>query len=371
MNQHAKRRHQAMGRTIRVREESRVVAVAPKPTLAPVEGEFSVTIDAELAGERLDRALAHAVETAGLALSRTRIKALLEEGRVTLDGARASDAGGKLREGQRLVVDVPPPTPAEPEGEDIPLAIVFEDDHLIVLDKPAGLVVHPAAGHESGTLVNALIAHCGDSLSGIGGVKRPGIVHRLDKDTSGLLVVAKSDAAHQGLAALFADHGRNLSLTREYRALVWGAPERPSGTVEANLGRHATHREKIAVVSEERGREAITHWRREETFGADKHGAPLASLIACALETGRTHQIRVHMAHIGHPVMGDPLYATGFKTKATQLPPKAQSALAKLGRQALHAAILGFAHPITGSELMFESKLPADLAALAKALRGA
>jgi 23S rRNA pseudouridine1911/1915/1917 synthase len=371
MNQHAKRRHQAMGRHLQEREDARAPRPAPKPILPTLEGAFETQVDAALAGERLDRGLARAVEAAGLALSRTRIKALIDEGRVQLDGAAAADAGARLREGQNLRIDVPAAAPAEPVGEDMPLTIVFEDAHLIVLDKPAGLVVHPAAGHETGTLVNALIAHCGDSLSGIGGVKRPGIVHRLDKDTSGLLVVAKTNAAHQGLAMLFADHGRNLSLTREYCALLWGAPERPSGTIDANLGRHATHREKIAVVSEERGREAITHWRREETFGADKHGAPLASLIACALETGRTHQIRVHMAHIGHPVMGDPLYATGFRTKAAQLPPKAQSALAKLGRQALHAAILGFAHPITGEELMFESKPPADMTALMKALRGA
>lgn len=370
MNQHAKRRHQALGRHAQEREDARARPFAPKPPAPPLEGAFETSVDAALAGERLDRGLARAVEAAGLALSRTRVKALIEDGRVRLDGAPAGDAGAKLREGQTLRIDVPPAALAEPAGEDIPLAIVFEDAHLIVLDKPAGLVVHPAAGHESGTLVNALIAHCGDSLSGIGGVRRPGIVHRLDKDTSGLLVVAKTDAAHQGLAALFADHGRNLSLTREYRALVWGAPERPSGTVAAPLGRHATHREKIAVVSEDRGREAITHWRREETFGADRHGAPLASLIACALETGRTHQIRVHMAHLGHPVTGDPLYATGFKTKAAQLPPEAQSALAKLGRQALHAAVLGFAHPITGEELIFESKPPADMTALMKALRG-
>ena len=369
MNQYAKRRQQ-MG-YIREEAEAPQPAPAPRaPALAAIEGPFAVEVEPEMAGERLDRALARAAEAAGFALSRTRIKALIEDGRVTIDGKAADDAGTKLRAGQSLVVDVPAAAPAEPVGEDIPLEIVFEDDHLIVLNKPAGLVVHPAAGHESGTLVNALIAHCGDSLSGIGGVKRPGIVHRLDKDTSGLLVVAKSDAAHQGLAALFADHGRTLSLTRQYRALVWGAPERASGTVEANLGRHATHREKIAVVSEERGREAITHWRREEMFGADKNGLPIASLITCQLETGRTHQIRVHMAHIGHPVVGDPLYATGFKTKVGQLAPKAQSLLAKLGRQALHAAVLGFAHPITGEELMFESKLPADMAALMKALRG-
>ena len=210
MNQHAKRRHQAMGRYIQEREDARAPRPAPKPILPTLEGAFETQVDATLAGERLDRGLARAVEAAGLALSRTRIKALIDEGRVQLDGAAADDAGAKLREGQNLRIDVPAAAPAEPLGEDMPLTILFEDAHLIVLDKPAGLVVHPAAGHETGTLVNALIAHCGDSLSGIGGVKRPGIVHRLDKDTSGLLVVAKTNAAHQGLAMLFADHGRNL-----------------------------------------------------------------------------------------------------------------------------------------------------------------
>ena len=185
-----------------------------------------------------------------------------------------------------------------------------------MLDKPAGLVVHPAAGHEDGTLVNALIAHCGESLSGIGGVRRPGIVHRLDKDTSGLLVVAKTDAAHQGLSALFADHGRTGSLVREYHALVWGAPSMRNGTVDAPLGRHPRQREKMAVVPPERGRHAVTHWRLEERFGP-------ASLISCRLETGRTHQIRVHLAHIGHPILGDSVYGAGFKSKAAQLSERA------------------------------------------------
>ncbi len=200
-----------------------------------------------------------------------------------------------MAEGAKIVVVAPPAEESDLVGEDVALDIVFEDDHLIVLNKPAGLVVHPAPGHASGTLVNALIRHCGASLSGIGGVKRPGIVHRLDKDTSGLIVVAKTDAAHQGLAALFADHGRTGSLVREYRALVWGAFDGKAGVVDAPLGRHPRHREKMAVVAPGRGREAITHWRRR--------GRPLgpASLIACRLETGRTHQIRVHLAHIGHP----------------------------------------------------------------------
>jgi 23S rRNA pseudouridine1911/1915/1917 synthase len=247
------------------------------------------------------------------------------------------------------------------------LRIVYEDDDLIVIDKPAGLVVHPAAGHDSGTLVNALIAHCGDSLSGIGGVKRPGIVHRLDKDTSGLLVIAKNDRAHQGLAAQFADHGRSGPLERAYLALVWGIPERQRGTVEAPLARSQHNREKIAVVGEERGRYAITHYELIEALPAAE---PVASLVRCELETGRTHQIRVHMAHIGHPLLGDLVYGAGYKTKANRLTQARQAALKALGRQALHAAVLGFEHPRTGAFLRFESPLPADMTALLESLRG-
>jgi 23S rRNA pseudouridine1911/1915/1917 synthase len=312
-------------------------------------------------GARLDRYLAERPELQEAHLSRSRIKALIEEGRVTLRGATASDPSKKLAEGDEIVVEVPPPAPAEPLAEDIALDIVHEDDHLIVIDKPAGLVVHPASGHETGTLVNALIAHCGESLSGVGGVKKPGIVHRIDKDTTGLLVVAKTDAAHHGLSKLFADHGRTLSLTREYLAFVWGVPDRAHGTIETYLGRHSIQREKMAVVSEARGREAITHWEKVADYG-------LASLIRCQLETGRTHQIRVHLAHIGHPLIGDATYGSGFKTKVAKLPEAARAAVEKLGRQALHAATLGFEHPITREELMFESELPEDLAALQAAL---
>ncbi|MDJ0449163.1 RluA family pseudouridine synthase [Methylocystis sp. JR02] len=312
-------------------------------------------------GARLDRFLAERPELVEAHLSRSRIKALIEEGRVSLRGAAVSDPAKKLLAGDAVTLDVPPPTPAEPQAEDIALNVVHEDAHLIVIDKPAGLVVHPASGHESGTLVNALIAHCGESLSGVGGVKKPGIVHRIDKDTTGLLVVAKTDAAHHGLSALFADHGRTLSLTREYLAFVWGVPDRAHGTIETNLGRHSIQRERMAVVPESRGREAITHWEKIADYG-------VASLIRCQLETGRTHQIRVHMAHIGHPLIGDSTYGAGFKTKVAKLPEAARAAVEKLGRQALHAATLGFEHPITGEEMMFESELPEDLAALMAAL---
>ncbi|MCI4677556.1 RluA family pseudouridine synthase [Rhodoblastus acidophilus] len=331
--------------------------------------KIQIVVEDDGAGQRLDHYLAARPELGAMSISRTRIKGLIESGLVWLDEAPALIPKTKMRAGQIVEIEVPEAAPAEPKAEKIPLDICFEDEFLIVLDKPAGLVVHPGAGHETGTLVNALIAHCGDSLSGIGGVKRPGIVHRLDKDTSGLLVVAKTDAAHQGLSKLFADHGRTLPLTREYLAICWGAPERTSGTIDAPLGRHAIQREKMAVVSEERGREAVTHWRLLEKFGADREGRPVASLIACALETGRTHQIRVHLSSIGHPLLGDEVYGAGFKTKANQLSLKAQQALAALDRQALHARALGFEHPITGEDLLFESDPPADFAALVEALR--
>ncbi len=322
---------------------------------------FDFTVAPEEAGTRLDRFLAEREEIAAAALSRTRVKALIEEGRATINGRPTTDASRRLAPEEAVSLIVPPPEPAEPKGENIALNIVYEDPHLLVIDKPAGLVVHPASGHETGTLVNALIAHCGESLSGIGGVKKPGIVHRIDKDTTGLLVVAKTDAAHMGLSRLFADHGRKLHLVREYEAFVWGAPDRAHGVVEAPIGRHAIHRERMAVVSPARGREAITHWETLENYG-------VASRLACQLETGRTHQIRVHMAHLGHPLIGDSVYGAGFKTKTALLGDEAKAAVESLGRQALHAATLGFEHPVTGEELMFESPLPADLERLAAAL---
>ncbi|MCC0005363.1 MAG: RluA family pseudouridine synthase [Methylobacteriaceae bacterium] len=333
---------------------------------SPVRHVFEVAPDH--AGQRLDRFLAERPELVETHISRTRVKALVEEGRVAIDGAPARAVSAKVAAGATVAVEIPPAAPAEPAPENIPLNVVFEDDHLIVIDKPAGLVVHPAAGHESGTLVNALIAHCGASLSGIGGVKRPGIVHRLDKDTSGLLVVAKTDRAHRKLTALFADHGRSMPFLREYLAIVWGAPDRKTGFVDAAIGRHQTQREKMTVVHGDKGKAAVTHWRVLETFGADKTGKPVASLVACQLETGRTHQIRVHMAHIGHPLVGDPAYATGFRTKEKLLPEAARAAIAALGRQALHAARLEFPHPVSGDDLAFESPAPADFAKVLAAL---
>jgi len=320
----------------------------------------TVTIPAEADGSRLDRALAAQVPS----LSRSRLKALILSGQVAVEGRTVSDPSAQVKSGQHVTVDLPPPEPAKPQGEAIPLSIVYEDDALIVIDKPAGLVVHPAAGHATGTLVNALIAHCGDSLSGIGGVKRPGIVHRLDKDTTGLMVVAKTDRAHRRLSAQFAEK-REGPLQRGYLAFVWGAPNRPHGIVDAPLDRHPHARDKRAV--REGGREAVTHWQTLERYtGVD--GKPVAALLACELETGRTHQVRVHLAHIGHPIMGDETYSTGFKTKAARLAPQARDALADLHRQALHAEHLAFEHPDTGELLDFHAPLPADLERLHAAL---
>jgi 23S rRNA pseudouridine1911/1915/1917 synthase len=334
---------------------------APHVSAAP-SGPLAFEVAAAAGGQRLDRYLSSMAVETGLSLSRTRLKALIEAGEVSLNGAPERDPATKVAAGDRVGLRIPEPEPSALEGEDIKLDIVFEDDHLLVLDKPAGLVVHPAAGHAKGTLVHALIAHCGDSLSGIGGVKRPGIVHRLDKDTSGLLVVAKTDAAHQGLAELFADHGRSGSLVREYIALVWGAMGRKTGTIDAPIARHPHQREKMAIAAEGRGRAAVTHWRVDEEFRS-------ASLIACRLETGRTHQIRVHLAHVGHPLLGDAVYGAGFKSKASQLTDAARAALADLDRQALHAAKLGFVHPVTGEALAFESPPPEKFARLIKRLR--
>jgi len=325
---------------------------------------LNITVGGDEGSARLDRVLA--VHCG--ALSRSRLKALILAGHARVGAATVRDPAYHVAAGETITIAVPPPEPAEPAAEAIPLAIVYEDDDIVVIDKPAGLVVHPAAGHAHGTLVNALIAHCGDSLSGIGGVGRPGIVHRLDKDTTGLMVVAKTDRAHAALTRQFADHGRTGPLRRGYLAFVWGVPGRPRGTIEAPIDRHPHARERMAV--REGGREAITHWETLETFAAPD-GQPVAALIACTLDTGRTHQIRVHLAHIGHPLMGDTVYGPGFKTKAARLGPKARAALDALGRQALHACLLTLEHPGTGEVMSWQAPLPADLAGLEGALKAA
>ncbi len=311
---------------------------------------ISVTLD-EPAG-RVDRVLAERLPE----LSRARIQALIAAGAVSRDGAPVADASARALAGT-YAITVPPPVAAIPAPEAIPLAVLFEDEHLIVVDKPAGMAAHPAPGSQTGTLVNALLAHCGASLSGIGGVARPGIVHRLDKDTSGVMVAAKTDAAHRGLSALFAAH----DLDREYVALTRGAPGAIAGKVEGRIGRSPNDRKKMAVLRAG-GREALTRYRVEHTFGPA--AKPLAARLSCRLETGRTHQIRVHLASIGAPVLGDPLYGAG----APAAPVKAAIAEAGLTRQALHAALLGFRHPVTGQALSFRTPPPADMARLETAL---
>src|SRR5882724_7895941 len=293
-------------------------------------GRLQVTVVGDEGSVRLDRVLAAREPS----LSRSRLKGLILAGSVSVGTTAIRDPAYHVAKGDTITIDVPEAVAAEPEAEDIALDIVYEDSDIIVIDKPKGLVVHPAAGHASGTLVNALIAHCGTSLSGIGGVRRPGIVHRLDKDTTGLMVVAKTDRAHASLTRQFADHGRTGAMRRGYLAFVWGAPDRPRGTIDKPLGRHPKSRDKIAVRRD--GRPSITHWQVLERYpgsGGKDNGKPVASLIECRLETGRTHQIRVHMAHIGHPLLGDPVYGPGFRTKAARLPDAARNALEGLGRQ--------------------------------------
>ena len=308
---------------------------------------IDVRLEAAHAGWRLDRALADAVPT----LSRERLKALIRSGSVVAQGAPLRDPALKVRGDEAVRVAVPEPQPAHTEPQDIPLTIVFEDEHLLVVEKPAGLVVHPAAGNFDGTLVNALLHHCAGKLSGVGGVARPGIVHRIDKDTSGLLVVAKTDVAHEGLAKQFAAH----SIDRRYLAIVNGVPKSSEGSIDAALARSASNRKKIAIVEGQRGKRAVTHWRRLEMLRD-------AALIECRLETGRTHQIRVHMASIGHPLVGDPVYGRSERTHG--------KLLNELGfhRQSLHAAKLGFTHPVTKSRLSFASPMPPDMQELKRAL---
>jgi len=293
------------------------------------------------AGQRLDKALADAS-----GLSRERVKALIGEGRVSLAGKPVKQPSGKVASAAAFAIEVPPPAEAQAAPQDIPLTIVFEDEHLIVVDKPAGMVVHPAAGNADGTLVNALLHHCRGQLSGIGGVARPGIVHRIDKDTSGLLVVAKSDAAHEGLARQFADH----SIERVYLAVVNGHPNPAKGTVNARVGRSDANRKKMAVLPNDssRGKHAVTHYKTVELMDR-------CALVECRLETGRTHQVRVHLASIGHALLGDPVYGRAN----SHLRPILQ----RLGfqRQALHAAVLGFIHPVISERLRFESDLSPDI----------
>jgi 23S rRNA pseudouridine1911/1915/1917 synthase len=311
------------------------------PNIPFVGGKQTIDVRLEPAhfGWRLDRALAAAVPT----LSRERVKALIRSGGLTSSDAAIRDPATKVRGDEHFRLEVPEPEPAHNEPQDIPLSIVFEDPHLLVLDKAAGIVVHPAAGNRDGTLVNALLHHCGGSLSGIGGVARPGIVHRIDKDTSGLLVVAKTDVAHEGLAKQFAAH----SIERKYLAIVSGLPKTAGGTVDAPLARSSANRKKIAVMEDGRGKRAVTHWKRLEILRD-------AALVECSLETGRTHQVRVHMASIGHPLLGDPVYG---RSKSHR------DLLKSLGfdRQALHAARLGFTHPVTKHRLSFSSGMPADM----------
>ena len=339
-----------MGQSLTSRKHAALKRDGQIPTFKSRMGEIQ-TIDVRLesahAGWRLDRALAAAIP----ALSRERLKALIRSGAVELGGTAVRDPAAKVSGVEALQVAVPEPTPAHNEPQDIPLKIVFEDEHLLIVDKPAGLVVHPAAGNFDGTLVNALLHHCGGSLSGIGGVARPGIVHRIDKDTSGLLVVAKTDVAHEGLAKQFAAH----SIDRRYLAIVNGVPKSSEGSVDAPLARSASNRKKMAIVEGGRGKVAVTHWRRLSVLKD-------AALVECRLETGRTHQVRVHMASIGHPLIGDPVYGRPAKTHGKLLNEL------QFRRQALHATELGFTHPATKHRLSFSSAMPPDMQELFNAL---
>ncbi|MEH6756775.1 MAG: RluA family pseudouridine synthase [Parasphingorhabdus sp.] len=290
--------------------------------------------------QRLDAALAGFLED----LSRERIKNLIAGGNLLIDGAICTDPGSKKCAGRNFALSVPAPVEGPAQAQDIALDVVFEDDHLIVVNKPAGLVVHPAAGHPDGTLVNALLHHCKGQLSGIGGVTRPGIVHRIDKDTSGLMVAAKTDKAHQGLSALFAAH----DIDRRYLAICNGRPNPSSATIEGNIGRSNTNRKKMAVVGDDKGKTAITHYTTKVPLKG-------ATLVECVLETGRTHQVRVHMAHIGYSLIGDPLYGTRRKSLLSS------RIDFQFCRQALHAATLGFVHPITGEKLLFNCNFPPDM----------
>jgi 23S rRNA pseudouridine1911/1915/1917 synthase len=320
------------------------------PALLPV---LSCTATPDEAGTRLDSYLA----TQFSAISRSRIKGLMLEGRLTKNGIVTSDASEAVQAGATYSLTPPAPLPATPQGEDIGLTILYEDEYLLVLDKPAGMVVHPAPGNPDGTLVNALIAHCGDSLTGIGGEKRPGIVHRLDKETSGVMVAAKTELAHTRLSAAFATR----ELERAYKAICWGVPNPATGEIEGDIGRDPKERKRMAVVTRN-GKHALTGYRLIHSFGM------AAALISCRLATGRTHQIRVHMAHIGHPLVGDPVYLKRRPVVAKYLSEPGRGQALDFPRQALHAETLGFSHPITGVKLRFSTPPPADFLALERAL---
>jgi 23S rRNA pseudouridine1911/1915/1917 synthase len=319
---------------------------AAQPATTPAT-TYEVTVAKAEAGERLDRLLAARLPE----LSRSRLKNLIEAGRLSAGGETIVEPSYRVKPGQRLTLVVPAAAPARPQAQAIPLDILYEDAALIVIDKPPGLVVHPAPGNPDRTLVNALLAHCGEALTGIGGERRPGIVHRLDKDTSGVMVAAKTQAAHAGLVASFAAR----EVERAYLAVVWGVPRPRRGEIAGNIGRSPRNRKKMAVL-ERGGRPARTRYRVLETLAAGQ-----ASLVECRLLSGRTHQIRVHMAAEGHPLLGDPLYGRAGASRAKRLPEAAQAALQALGRQALHARTLGFRHPATGETLHFESEIPLDI----------
>jgi len=318
--------------------------------MVTAEAAFPAAITAETddTGERVDRLLAARLGQ----LSRSRVKALIEDGRVTADGVTITNPSFRVKSGQVFALDVPPPVDDRPAAQEMALTIIYEDAELVVLDKPAGLVVHPAPGNPDRTLVNALLAHCGDTLQGIGGVRRPGIVHRIDKDTSGLMVVAKTDRAHASLSAAFADR----TIERAYWAVVWGMPSPREGEIDLPIGRSPANRKKMAVVAS--GKPARTLYRVVRALG------PAAALVECRLKTGRTHQIRVHMTELGNGLVGDPVYGRSRPGRTKGLETEAASALLGFPRQALHAWLLGFDHPVSGKHLRFEIGLPADLAEL-------
>ena len=323
---------------------------------------FDIDVTDENNNERLDRFLSIQLSD----LSRSRVKTLIKEGQVLKDDQKILEPNYRVKTGECFQITIPEAEPALPKAQNIPLNVVYEDNSLIVIDKPSGLVVHPAAGNWTGTLVNALIYHCGESLSGIGGVKRPGIVHRLDKETSGLMVVAKTDHAHKYLSEQFAAHGRDGRMTRAYKALVWGKLLRQKGVIEAALGRKDSNRQKMSVVKTG-GKHAVTHYEVLETFKNDDDEI-VVSLVKCILETGRTHQIRVHLSHIGHPLLGDQTYGSGFAASRSRLDERSQKNLDILNRQALHAYHIGFEHPETGEYIHFDSPFPKKIASLCKSL---